>query len=507
MAYLAISLFLLLTCVFSAFAEKRNVLIILADDYGFENQAYNNTVCQTPHLNKLASHSVIFKHGYTAVSSCSPSRSSILTGLPQHQNGHYGLAHAFHHFQAFDQVKSLPVILKNASIRTGIIGKKHVKPPSVFKFDYERTDEHYPMLQVARNITHMKELVHEFLNVNDTRPFLLYVAFNDPHRCTANVELGEFCEMFGNGQPGKGVIPDWKPIHYKPEDVELPFFIQDTPAARDEIAKQYTTISRMDQGIGLFMKELEQAGFSDNTLVIFTSDNGIPFPGAKTNLYEKGMGEPFLVSSPYHRERWGKESDAMASSLDIVPTVLDWFDVSFPDYKLFNEKVKLSGKSLLPALEKEQPTWDTVFASHDFHEITMYYPMRVMKHKNYRLIHNLNYRMPYPIALDIALSATMRDILNRTEAHQKTGWFKTLDEYYYRDEWELFDVSKDPHELNNLVQDPQHLEIFQDMKKKLSSWQYETGDPWRCSPEGVYVDAGVYSKDPFCMSLLNAPPK
>ena len=99
---------------------------------------------------------------------------------------------------------------------------------------------------------------------------------------------GEFCEKFGNGEPGMGVIPDWKPLHYSPEEVTVPFFIQDTPAARKEIANQYTGISRLDQGIGLILEELRRAGFEDNTLVIFTSDNGIPFPGAKTNLYNPG---------------------------------------------------------------------------------------------------------------------------------------------------------------------------------------------------------------------------
>lgn len=86
-----------------------------------------------------------------------------------------------------------------------------------------------------------------------------------------------------------GVIPDWKPIHYSPDEVEVPFFIQDTPAARKELASQYTTISRLDQGVGLILEELRQAGFEENTLVIFTSDNGIPFPGAKTNLYNPGI--------------------------------------------------------------------------------------------------------------------------------------------------------------------------------------------------------------------------
>ena len=110
--------------------------------------------------------------------------------------------------------------------------------------------------------------------------------------------LGVFCEKFGNGEPVMGVIPDWNPIYYYLEQVTVPFFIPDTLAARKEIAKQYTSISRMDQGIGLILEELRQAGFEDNTLVIFSSDNGIPFPGAKTNLYNPGIFDIFLLFLP-----------------------------------------------------------------------------------------------------------------------------------------------------------------------------------------------------------------
>lgn len=81
-------------------------------------------------------------------------------------------------------------------------------------------------------------------------PFFLYIAFHDPHRCGhTNPQYGNFCEKFGNGEPGMGVIEDWHPIYYKPEQVQLPYFVQDTPAARQDVAAQYTTISRLDQGI------------------------------------------------------------------------------------------------------------------------------------------------------------------------------------------------------------------------------------------------------------------
>lgn len=148
--------------------------------------AYRNKICQTPNLDALARNSLIFNNAFTSVSSCSPryllisvqkckhfnlyphfsnfSRSALLTGMPSHQNGMYGLHQAENHFNSFDNVKSLPKILKEKGVRTGIIGKKHVGPKQVFAFDYEQTEENNSILQVGRNITHIKLLVREFLN-------------------------------------------------------------------------------------------------------------------------------------------------------------------------------------------------------------------------------------------------------------------------------------------------------------------------------------------------------
>lgn len=106
--------------LFSCNLECMQFFFILADDAGFETQAYNNTVCKTPNLNALAQRSLIFRNAYTSVSSCSPSRSAILTGLPEHQNGMYGLHNAYHHFNSFDEVQSLSAILNNSNIRTGL---------------------------------------------------------------------------------------------------------------------------------------------------------------------------------------------------------------------------------------------------------------------------------------------------------------------------------------------------------------------------------------------------
>ncbi|XP_074081083.1 N-sulfoglucosamine sulfohydrolase [Macrotis lagotis] len=478
----------------------RNVLLLLADDGGFESGTYNNSAISTPHLDALAQRSLIFHNAFTSVSSCSPSRASLLTGLPQHQNGMYGLHQNDHHFNSFDKVQSLPLLLSQANIRTGIIGKKHVGPEPVYPFDFAYTEENGSILQVGRNITRIKLLVRKFLKTQDDRPFFLYVAFHDPHRCGHSQPMyGPFCEKFGNGESGMGWIPDWKPQTYAPEDVQVPYFIPDTPAARADLAAQYTTIGRMDQGIGLVLEELNRSGFLNDTLVIFTSDNGIPFPSGRTNLYWSGIAEPMLVSSPEHRDRWGQISEAYVSLLDLVPTILDWFSIPYPSYSIFGTKtVQLTGHSLLPALLSE-PSWTTVFSSQSHHEVTMYYPMRSVLHQNYHLVHNLNFKMPFPIDQDFYVSPTFQDLLNRTRSGQHTNWYKNLHHYYYRDRWELYDRKQDPWESQNLATDPNYAEILEMLKVQLTKWQWETNDPWVCAPDGVLEE----KLSPQCQPLHN----
>uniref|UniRef100_A0A5F7ZX11 N-sulfoglucosamine sulfohydrolase n=1 Tax=Macaca mulatta TaxID=9544 RepID=A0A5F7ZX11_MACMU len=252
-------------------------------------------------------------------------------------------------------------------------------------------------------------------------------------------------------------------------------------------------------GLGLVLQELRDAGVLNDTLVIFTSDNGIPFPSGRANLYWPGTAEPLLVSSPEHPKRWGQVSEAYVSLLDLTPTILDWFSIPYPSYTIFGSKtIHLTGRSLLPALEAE-PLWATVFGSQSHHEVTMSYPMRSVQHQNFRLVHNLNFKMPFPIDQDFYVSPTFQDLLNRTTAGQPTGWYKDLHHYYYRARWELYDQSRDPHETQNLAADPRFAQVLETLRAQLTKWQWETHDPWVCAPDGVLEE----KLSPQCQPLHN----
>lgn len=498
----------------------KNVLFLLADDGGFEMGAYRNRIVQTPYLDDLAKQSLIFNNAYASVSSCSPSRASILTGMPEHQNGMYGLHNGVHNFNSLDKVKSITSILRNAGVQTGIIGKKHVGPDEVYRFDYEKTEQHYPINQVGRNITNIKLFVREFLKATKEKdkPFFLMVAFHDPHRCGhITPQYGPFCERWGSGEIDMGLIPDWHPIYYVWDELILPYYVPDTEPARRDVAAQYTTISRLDQGVGLVLKELEEAGLNNDTLVVYTSDNGPPLPAGRTNLYDPGIAEPMFIRSPDPKSRKNQVTYSMSSHLDLVPTFLDWFNISYPidsvescdemqscDSNVIEQAdAGLTGRSLLPLLYKE-PSPDpeqAIFATQSYHEITMAYPMRAVRTKRYKLIHNLNYQLPFPIDQDFYVSPTFQDMLNRTLSNQDLRWYKTLKQYYSRPEWELFDLKLDPAERKNLVGKSVVKGIFEKLKEKLSKWQDQTNDPFRCLPGGVLLDTGEFANNASCLPL------
>src|SRR5205823_5996784 len=164
---------------------------------------------------------------------------------------------------------------------------------------------------------------------------------------------------------------------YDPKDVVVPYHLPDQPEVREDLADYYQSCSRLDLGVGLVLDALKATKNADNTLVLFLSDNGIPFPGAKTTLYDAGVHLPLVVRRP--GQKAGVVCSAMASWTDVAPTVLDWAGVKKPD--------ELPGRSLLPALEQEKPAgWDAVYGSHQFHEVTMYYPMRMVRTLTHKYI-------------------------------------------------------------------------------------------------------------------------
>jgi N-sulfoglucosamine sulfohydrolase len=456
----AVTLFLLVTC--NSLAARRNVVLIVTDDQGMVAGCYGNPVIKTPNIDALAADGTRFTNAFCTTSSCSPSRSVILTGLFNHANGQYGLEHAEHHFRSFDNIKSLPVMLSDAGYRTARVGKYHVAPESVYHFDQVLGGN-------SRNPVDMAERSRRFIEAKSNQPFFLYFAPNDPHRGARANWAHLKPNSFGNEPPGKepkGVVP----VHYKPAEVIVPPFLPDTPTCRAELAQYYESISRVDSGVGRLVDILKKAGKFDETLIIYISDNGVPFPGAKTTVFEPGLNLPCIVRNPAAKKR-GVVNTAFVSWVDITPTILDFAGVK-PE-----RMQKLHGRSFLPVVEQNKPDgWDEVYASHTFHEVTMYYPMRSVRSENFKLIWNIAYPLPFPFASDLYGSATWQDTLKHGEDYVYGK--RSVSAYEHRPQFELYDLEKDPDEIHNLSDDAAQRDRLAEFKEKLRQFQKRTSDPW-----------------------------
>ncbi len=416
-----------------------NILLITADDLGLQLGCYGDSVARTPHLDALARQGVLFENAYVTQASCSPSRSSMLTGLYPHQNGQIGLSHRG--YRMYESVRTLPQRLKAQGYVNAIIGKLHVEPHTNFPFDYANTD--------ARKTRDVAEVAAQAESLMDTvsRPFFLMVNYFDPH-----VEL----------------IPQVKGIPEKPftpDEVQaFPFQQVDTPTELDRIANYYSCVARLDAGIGMLMEALTRTGKAENTLVIFLGDHGPPFVRAKTNCYEAGLKVPFLLRWP---GKAAQRFSGFVNANDIVPTALEAAQMAVP--------AELPGSSLRPIVDgqpfEERPY---LFAEFNAHAPQLFYPMRSVRDKQYKLIVNDLSGKPFP--------STSVDGDPAWKEAQKAKFAGTpvrrvFDRYVHRPALELYDLNKDPQEFTNLADDPSYQAVIERLQKALRQWQAQTHDP------------------------------
>jgi N-sulfoglucosamine sulfohydrolase len=473
-------------------AAQRNVILCVADDFSPDMGVYGNAVIKTPNLDALAKDGTLFTHAFCTTASCSASRSVILTGLHNHANGHYGHQHHYHKFSSYENILSLPVYLARAGYRTARCGKYHVAPEQVYQFQQVISAN-------ERNPVAMANSCQDFIEQQRDNPFFLYFCTADPHRGGGvNPDVPEQPDRFGNPLGRNFLYPGVKEIVYQPGDVIVPGFLPDTPPCRAELAQYYQSASRVDQGIGRLIEILKATNQWDHTLLLFISDHGIAMPGAKTTLYDGGMHSPCLVRNPYNKRR-GVTCSAMISWVDLVPTILDFASVYDAKTQRVDAKVlpsvartpnpelqqhtrdtrpgELHGRSFLGLLEKESaPGWDNVFASHTFHEIQMYYPMRVVRTRRHKLIWNIAHPLPFPFASDLWAAATWQAQFR--QGLDAPYGARTVGAYIQRPKFELYDLDKDPHEGRNLADDPQHAELLKELLAKLKTFQQSTDDPW-----------------------------
>ncbi len=431
-----------------AAGPRPNILLIVSEDNGPHFGCYGDRTVATPHVDALAASGVRYENAYVTQAVCSPSRSSILTGLYPHQNGQIGLA--THAFTTVRNWPTLPGLLKQAGYRTGLIGKLHVNPEPAFAFDFRWADPRYLSFG-HRDVGKTAEVAGEFMSRGG--PYFLMVCFADAHLPFLRQQVG----LPAHPLDGRDVRT-------------FPAVGMDSPRLREHVANYYNSIGRLDSGIGMLLAKLKDAGQEDGTLVAYLGDHGAQFSRGKTTSYEFALHIPLMIRWPGRMKHGGARSE-LASTIDLLPTLLDAAGAPIPR--------DLPGRSLFSGGGGRKELFCEWNTSHSVPGPSIFYPQRTVRDRRYKLILNLlaGRRNPaelyYTTQILIQTGATQAEIDAAPETVRNA--YRT-----WRDSprLELYDLEKDPFEFVNLAERPEFASIRGRMLARLTEWQKRTSDPF-----------------------------
>jgi N-sulfoglucosamine sulfohydrolase len=425
-----------------------NFVFIIADDMAWDDSgAFGHPYIQTPNLDMLAKQGMKFNQAFLTASSCSPSRASIITGMYPHRTG----AEQLHWPIPADKITFVEK-LKEAGYWTAQAGKWHMGDFIKDRFDLvqDAGTEGFQLSPAGKDAPAQGDgsgcelWVPTLRERPKNQPFFLWLAAFDPHR-----------PYYDN------IIPN----PHSPDAVIVPPYMPDNEVVRKELAQYYDEITRLDSYLGAVLDELEHQGVSDNTIIIFISDNGRPFPRDKTTLYDSGIRTPMIFKWPGVIEP-GAESNSLVSSVDIAPTVLH-----LASLEPLQEIDGTDFTSLL--LGPDSKIRDYIFAEANWHDYEDY--SRAVRTTEFKYIRNYYNDMPNTPPADVVRSSTFRIMTDLRDKGMLTPAQLTCF-IAPRPHEELYDITADPFELNNLAQDPGYSEILIDLRNQCENIRSRTND-------------------------------
>ncbi len=418
-------------------ADRPNILYLHSHDTGRFAQPYGEQV-PMPNVQALADQGVLFREAYCAAPTCSASRACLLTGQYGQTNGMLGLAHRGWSLRDYEH--HIVHTLRDAGYRSILIGEQHIsKDPAAIGYDEVLK---IPTTHVDAVAPHAMEV----LSREHDRPLFVSVGFFETHR--------EFL--------GPGSLRD---VQYSKPPANLP----DAPEVRADIAAFKASARSLDHGVGMVLNALDASGMADNTLIIFTTDHGMPFPGAKATLYDRGLGVMLIMRGP-EPFNGGRVNDALVSHIDVFPTLCEFLGIERPTF--------LQGVSLMDLLRGERDAVrQEIFAGSTWH--AAYEPQRAIRTRRHKYIRRWGERtLPVLANTDDGPS---KDLLLRE------GWGEREIPCE-----QLYDVIFDPNEANNLAGDRGHADVLEDLRLRLHEWMVQTDDPLLAGhvdpPSGVEIN-------------------
>jgi N-sulfoglucosamine sulfohydrolase len=426
-------------------AVRPNIIWISNEDMSPRLGAYGDSIARTPVLDRLARESIRYTLAFTTAPVCAPSRAAIITGLSQTTIG------AQHMRTTEDRVPELP-------------GPYLAVPPFYVKAfpEYLRAAGYYT--------TNRAKTDYQF-----GVPFTIWDAVgreahwrnradkDQPFFSVFNIEVTHESQIFPSSPARKG-----KPLVTDPSKLQVPPYYPDTPAVREELARMYDNIADMDSQVGQILRQLEEDGLTESTIVFYWSDHGDGIPRAKRSLYDSGLRVPLMIRWPKTLGSTltpGSVRDELVSFIDLAPTVLALAGVEIPGH--------LQGRVFVGP--RAAPPPEFVFAARDRMDIE-YDMMRSARDARFLYVRNFEPELPYAGHIIYRNQSAIMQEWFRLQAERKlTGppalWMRT-----HRPAEELYDTKADPHQIHDLSAEPAHRATLVRMRDAVTDWMARAGD-------------------------------
>jgi arylsulfatase A-like enzyme len=462
-----------------ASAPKPNIIWLVAEDISPRFAAYGDSLAHTPQLNALARRGIVYDHAFTTAGVCAPSRSSLITGMYQTSIGTQHMRQRpsvipmpgppQYNAVPPPEVKAFPELLRAAGYWTA----------SYTKLDYQFGDP-FTVWDTVNYYPHWRQR----READRDRPFFLYRTYEITHEINIwpDSTKARFFDDFGldTAQLAPDVIrrpPFDERYAVDPAAVSVPPYLPDTEVARGHVARLYDNASRMDRQIGELLEDLEEDGLADNTIIFFLSDHGDCLPRGKRWIYDSGLRIPLVVYLP---ERYAylheqpRRDNRLVSGVDLAPTLLQLAGLPVPEW--------MQGMSIFGEAERAY-----IFGGRDRMD-NRYDTRRAVGDGRWKYIKNylpeVSYSQQITFLDQMPLMAEIQRLhaagrLNRDQSY----WLEAP-----KPAEELYDTATDPHELNNLADDPTRRGELERLRQALADWQDRVGD-YLLTPETEQAEA------------------
>lgn len=422
-------------------SQRPNIIFIIADDLSHTDiGCYGSPNARTPNLDALAAQGVRLTHCYNAIAMCVPTRNMLFTGLFLVRNGSYR-----NHTHCKPGVISMVQYFQQLGYRTGLSGKVHVGPRESFPFE---TIPGLTVQTLSATDDYSLDGITEFMTRDSAQPFLLVAAFIQPH---VPWTMGDRSAT-------------------DPAALKLPPHWADTPETRDAYVKYLAEVSFLDKQVGDLLARIDTAGLRDNTVVIFLSEQGAQFPGAKWTCWEQGLRAGALI-------RWpgvvnpGSISSALIQYVDFVPTILDIAGSK--------QKLNLDRRSFINVLlGKTDEHGKYAYGIHNNSPEDPPYPIRSVRTKEYSYIRNLlpNERYIVKFMQQDPAQPYYPSWIQAAENNDERA-IAAINRNEHRPAEELYNLRTDPWEMNNLAASPVHRDALEELRAALDAWMAQQNDP------------------------------